>query len=220
MAAGQGAAVALSRRPDPLRTATGDRHQPGEPELHPRSAPRKQLGGVPAQLRVRRLHDRLGHPGRARGRQHVRNIRRRVSAARDRCGHPRDRREGGHDGRLLPRRRARVPVRERPPGCAGPQPRAAGDAGGLQRDGADGRGPRGGPARCRRSHRRDRERARRRALQRLLHDGADHGGGPERDPAGEPLERRVRQGASRPSPSGPATRCRSRGRRSARWSTS
>ena len=51
-----------------------------------------------------------------------------------------------------------------------------------------------GPARSRRPHRRHRQRPGRRALQRLLHARADHGDRAEGDAARAPLERRVRRG--------------------------
>ena len=84
LAARQGAAVALPRRPGPVRAAAADRHQPRQPQLHPRPAARQQRGRVPARRGLRRLPARLGRPGRARRRQQARDLRRRVPAARGR----------------------------------------------------------------------------------------------------------------------------------------
>ena len=200
----------------PVRPAAADRHQPGQPQLHPRPPAREQRGRVPARPRLRRLHARLGDPGRAGRRQQPRDLRGRVPAARRGGGAPRDRLRGDHDRRLLPRRRALRPLRQRSRGRGRAQPRADGDAGRLRGDGPDGGRAARGQARPRAPHRRDRQRAGRRALQRLLHARPDDDRGPAGDAAREPLERRVRarlpgDGAVGPRPGAlPRARCSAR----------
>jgi hypothetical protein len=114
------ASPALSRRrrlrdPGPARPLA---HQP---PLRPRPPPRAQLRRVPGRARPRRLHDRLGHPGRRGPLPRLGRHRRWLSRAGDPAGGaPRRTRA---PARLLPGRHAGRGPRRRPPG-AGRQPHA------------------------------------------------------------------------------------------------
>ena len=195
MASRPRAALALPPRPRrAICAARRHRAQPRQPQLHPRPAAGKQHGRVPRERRARRVHARLGRPGRARRRQRPRDVRRRLPAARARRGPARDRLPRGHARGLLPRRAHGGPLRGRPRRRGRAQPRPDGDADRLRRDGLDGRRPARGPAERRGPHRRHRQRPGRGALQRLLHARPDDGDRPEGDAAREPVERPVRRG--------------------------
>ena len=213
--------MALPLAAGAVRAAAADRHQPRQPQLHPRPPAREQRGRVPARPRLRRLHARLGDPRPAGRRQQPRDLRGRVPAARRGGGAPRDRLRGAHDRRLLPRRRALRPLRQRSRGRRRAQPRADGDAGRLRGDGPDGGRAARGQARPRAPHRRDRQRPGRGPLQGLLHARPDDDRGPAGDAAREPLERRVRarlrgDGAVGPRPGALPGRGVPRGRRALR----
>ena len=145
--------------------------------------------------RARRVHARLGRPGRARRRQRPRDVRRRLPAARLAARPARD----------------RLPTRSRSTGyCLGGVLAALYAAGhddapvrnlvlmatpiNFDEMGAMVAALREGRLNAEELRRRHRQRPGRRALQRLLHAGADDGGRPEGDAAREPVERRVRRG--------------------------
>ena len=114
LAARQGAAVALPRRPRPLRPAAADRAQPRQPQLHPRPAARQQRRRVPRRtpgFDVFMLD--WGVPDELDADNSFATyvdeyLPRAVEAVRRR-----DRLRRGDAGRLLPRRRARAALRRR-----------------------------------------------------------------------------------------------------------
>ena len=141
LAARQGAAVALPRRgAGPLRAAAADRHQPRQPQLHPRPAAGLQRRRVPAR---RRASTSTCSTGASRTSSTRTTASRPTSTSTSRAPSTPSLRHSGRrradDGRLLPRRRALDALRQRPPRRAGAQPDPDGHARGLHGDGRDGR---------------------------------------------------------------------------------